>query len=113
MAAKASAQLARRFCAVCLFALPRPTVREMLQWSRERPEFAQFSMLFLFTYAFLLRLPSEALPVRARRGEYCLCREGAHAGGWALSCVVPAIVGHCRRVLGLNAQASQEQAQWQ
>jgi hypothetical protein len=65
----------------------RPTVRDMLQWSKERPEHAKFSLLFLFAYAFLLRLPSEALPVRARRGDYHLCREGEHGAGWASRCV--------------------------
>ena len=48
----------------------------MLHLGNERAEFAKWAKLFLFTYAFLLRLPSEALPVRAWRGENSLRLEG-------------------------------------
>ena len=48
----------------------------MLHLGNERAEFAKCAKLFLFTYAFLRRLPSEALPVRAWRGENRLRLEG-------------------------------------
>jgi hypothetical protein len=48
----------------------------MLHLGNERAEFAKWAKLFLLTYAFLLRLPSEALPIRAWRGENSLRLEG-------------------------------------
>ncbi len=48
----------------------RAQVERMLQWCTLHVEYAKFGALFLLTYAFLLRLPSEALPVKAgRRGH--------------------------------------------
>ncbi len=42
----------------------------MLEWSQQNVEYLPFATLFLFTYIFLLRLPSEALPAVAG-GEDC------------------------------------------
>ena len=86
----------------------RPLVWAMVQLSKEKPDFAKFSLLFLFAYAFLLRLPSEALPVRAGRGDYALSREGTR-------CTVGRC-GHghmsalCRCILSPSAEAPQKQA---
>ena len=49
----------------------------MLQWYRSNPENESFGALFLLSYVFLLRLPSEALPVRIGKG-------GLHMEGDAL-----------------------------
>ena len=38
-------------------------VANWIQLKKSLPAVEQWSMLFLFTYTFLLRLPSEALPV--------------------------------------------------
>ena len=35
----------------------------MLEWAEGEPGFLRFAWLFLFAYVFLLRVPSEALPV--------------------------------------------------
>ena len=35
----------------------------MLIWSEDKPQYQRYALLFLFAYTFLLRLPSEALPV--------------------------------------------------
>ena len=43
--------------------------------SETRPGFEDlnvFAMLFMFSYAFLLRVPSEALPVKHARGGDCI-----------------------------------------
>ena len=47
-----------------------------MELGKQREEFRVCSFLFLFAYAFLLRLPSEALPARASKGDYCLVKEG-------------------------------------
>jgi hypothetical protein len=47
-----------------------------LVYCEERPSLKLFAMLFLISYAFLLRMPSEAIPVCARAGERCLKLEG-------------------------------------
>jgi len=47
----------------------RKQVEEMLQWSRAHGKFEKHAVLFLMSYAFLLRLPSEALPARAGKGS--------------------------------------------
>ena len=47
----------------------RPTVAAMLKWSHEHAQFVSCAKLFLMAYCFLSRLPSEALPVVAGRGE--------------------------------------------
>ena len=47
-------------------------MQKLLALGRERSEFWDFSLLFLLTYAFLLRLPSEALPLTAMTGDFHL-----------------------------------------
>ena len=42
----------------------RALVERILGWCEARPEYASFGTLYLLSYVFLLRLPSEALPVR-------------------------------------------------
>ena len=56
----------------------RVQVEKMLEWAKARPELARFGTLFLFAYAFLLRLPSEALPaVKGLQGGQASCyRDG-------------------------------------
>ena len=41
----------------------RPKVEAMLRWAKTHPEFSRLAVLFLVAYAFLLRVPSEALPM--------------------------------------------------
>ena len=41
----------------------REQVIQMLIWSEDKPQYQRYALLFLFAYTFLLRLPSEALPV--------------------------------------------------
>ena len=55
-----------------------------MNWSASRPETRRYALLFLLTYAFMLRLPSEALPlalggtdrqaVLSREGEQLVLR---------------------------------------
>lgn len=52
-------------------------MQKLLALGRERSEFWDFSLLFLLTYAFLLRLPSEALPLTAMTGDFHLEWEGS------------------------------------
>ena len=40
----------------------RQKVQEMLEWSEAHEELRKAALLFLLTYTYLLRLPSEALP---------------------------------------------------
>ena len=49
----------------------------MLEWSESHLEYRGHALLFLLAYVFLLRLPSEALPVRLTSG-------GAHVEGQAV-----------------------------
>ena len=58
--------------------LQQPLVRALVVLGRERPEFETYSMLFLCTYVFLLRLPSEALPLLAHGGDFSLASGDAH-----------------------------------
>lgn len=39
----------------------RKSVVKILNWSNDKPDMKKFAALFLVTYVFLLRLPSEAL----------------------------------------------------
>ena len=48
----------------------RKQVEAMLAWAEQHPEYTRCAVLYLFTYVFLLRLPSEALPAIAG-GEGC------------------------------------------
>ena len=43
----------------------RDVVEKMVVWSESHEEYWHYARLFLLAYAFLLRLPSEALPVNA------------------------------------------------
>ena len=56
--------------------LGRGTVERLIQLGESRAEFKLLSLLCLLTYAFLLRMPSEAIPVTAGTGECCLSRDG-------------------------------------
>ncbi len=58
--------------------LRRHTVLAMMELGKVSAEFANYSLLFLFACAFLLRLPSEALPTTALRGDNCLGSEGIY-----------------------------------
>ena len=76
--AKASIAKAANFVKRPRLFVHRTQVESMLTWSESRPEFAVFGILFLFTYVFLLRLPSEALPVKFGAG-------GLHCDGEKLT----------------------------
>ena len=57
----------------------RSTVEKLLHFSEEHREYRVYALLFLTAYAFLLRLPSEALPITAGGDGPCrLVREGKH-----------------------------------
>ena len=49
----------------------RATLEKIVKWCDERPSFRAYGMLYLAAYAFLLRLPSEALPMRSECPETC------------------------------------------
>ena len=51
---------------------PRNVVERLVRLGQKSLELERFSMLFLLTYTFLLRLPSEALPCRAHAGGSCV-----------------------------------------
>ena len=57
--------------------LQRAHVEMLVLQSKTRPELHAYAMLFLLAYAFLLRVPSEAIPVMAGSGECCLELEGS------------------------------------
>ena len=46
-----------------MFVFTRHLVEELMKLGERRAEFKTYSLLFLCAYAFLLRLPSEALPL--------------------------------------------------
>lgn len=48
-------------------------VEAVLTWALSNQEFAPFAALFLVSYIFLLRVPSEALPMRAGPAECHSC----------------------------------------
>ena len=48
----------------------RQRVEDMLKLATRSPEYEAFARLFLMSYAFLLRLPSEALPMIVAGGEH-------------------------------------------
>ena len=58
------------------FYVCRDRLAEIMVFCAKRPAYIPYAMLFLFSYAFLLRMPSEAIPVRAEVGERCLRKEG-------------------------------------
>ena len=47
----------------------RDMLELIVRWCQRRPKFRRFGQLFLLAYAFLLRLPSEALPAAAGPGS--------------------------------------------
>ena len=47
----------------------RPRVEAMMRWAKKHPEFSRLAVLFLTAYAFLLRVPSEALPMVVADGS--------------------------------------------
>ena len=75
----------------------RSTVVAMVQWASTRPELAVFAHLFLVCYAFLLRLPSEGLPMMVAS-----CEEGATGQSTI-------IVGHDELVLILARRKNKPQ----
>ena len=62
--AKASVDAAGNFVRRERNFIQRQKVEEMLAWSMTHPYARRHALLFLFSYSFLLRTPSEALPVR-------------------------------------------------
>ena len=58
--------------------LKRERVQEMMVWCKRHVEYASHVVLFLLSYAFLLRTPSEALPVTVGKesGPCALFLEG-------------------------------------
>ena len=67
--AKMAVAKSGKFCARDKLWIRRLTVEAMLKWAGDRPEYVTFARLFLICYAFLLRLPSEGLPMRVAREE--------------------------------------------
>ena len=65
------------------YCISRRMVEEILVWCKAHVEWRRHGLLFLFAYSFLLRVPSEALPVVAGPENYegpsnaWLFREGA------------------------------------
>ena len=57
---------------------PRERVEQMMAWCEGKEHFESLALLFLLAYVFLLRLPSEALPVTAgsESGQSSLFRDG-------------------------------------
>ena len=52
----------------------REMLEKLLLWCQDNVEFARYGFLFLVSYVFLLRLPSEALPIQhGRGGEESAC----------------------------------------
>ena len=41
-----------------------------MKWGQEHQAYARYSLLWLLAYAFLLRVPSEALPAVGGKGDY-------------------------------------------
>ena len=72
------AQIVIRVFILCLRSPGRRMVEDMMHWCSEKVEYRNVAYLFLLTYVFLLRLPSEALPVVAGQGDEqaCFFREG-------------------------------------
>ena len=63
------AQIVIRVFILCLRSPGRRMVEDMMHWCSEKVEYRNVAYLFLLTYVFLLRLPSEALPVVAGQGD--------------------------------------------
>ena len=67
--AKVAVEKSTRFEARPKLWIQRHVVEAMLTWCRAHSDYLRFGHLFLLSYAFLLRVPSEALPVVAGRGR--------------------------------------------
>ena len=63
---------------LCARPVNRETVEQLLRVAATSPGLARYGALFLLSYAFLLRLPSEALPVVCGEGggQSSLFRDG-------------------------------------
>ena len=48
----------------------RELVANIVKWAKKHSDRQGFAMLFLCSYIFLLRLPSEALPIKIQKGEF-------------------------------------------
>ena len=59
-----------------VFVSHRKQVGQLVERASNQPDTHRFAMLFLLSYAFLLRLPSEAIPVTAHTGDCSLKKEG-------------------------------------
>lgn len=76
--AKGSVAKAQRFAQRQKFWIQRDKLELVLLWCSQHAGFEKFAALFLLSYAFLLRLPSEALPAVAGSSDAqsSLTREG-------------------------------------
>ena len=54
----------------------RSIVEKLMALGREMTEFANYALLFLLTYVFLLRMPSEALPATVGNGNCNITCDG-------------------------------------
>ena len=72
--AKIGVQTAGNFSPRPRMWLQRDILEKVVWHCSARPELEKFGRLYVFAYAFLLRLPSEALPIR-------LGRAGLHVDG--------------------------------
>ena len=66
--AKASVKKAQQFQPRERMWIRRELLERLIVWCATRPQFQKFAKLWLLAYAFLLRLPSEALPAFAGDG---------------------------------------------
>ena len=55
------------FLCACVLCVAREVLERMMLWSLSHRQYTRHAALFLFAYAFMLRLPSEALPVMCGR----------------------------------------------
>ena len=67
--AKMSIEKSGRFASREKMWIRRERVEAMLVWAEKNPEYLKYAHLMLFAYVFLLRVPSEALPVVAAKNE--------------------------------------------
>ena len=76
--AKNSVAKSQRFTKRPKLFIQRARVQGILEWCADKERYSLLGVLFLFAYAFLLRLPSEALPVTCGKcsGPCALYREG-------------------------------------
>ena len=69
---KESVRRAGNFQARPKLFITRVMVEEIMNHCRDAPHLVPYSMLFLTTYCFLLRLPSEALPIKLCEDSLCI-----------------------------------------